>query len=113
MISVLAHKQTIVRMMANPLGPFQDIWEAWDEARKEIGEKGVDHFQKAVAVQFDELKQHLADGKREKAAREAIDVISIALNLLRNLNYGPEEIADIARARAHDRMKGKALDILE
>lgn len=99
--------------MVNQLGPFQDIWEAWDEARNEICGKDVSHFETAVTVQFDELKQHLADGKREKAAREAIDVISIALNLLRSLKYEPEEIASIARARAHDRMKGKALDILE
>jgi hypothetical protein len=98
--------------MANQLGPFQDIWEAWEEARKEICDKDVDHFETAVAVQFDELKQHLADGKREKAAREAIDMISIALNLLRRLKYGPEEIASLAKARAHDRMKGKTLDIL-
>ena len=101
-----------MRTMADQLGPFQDIWEAWDEARDEICGKDIDHFQKAVAHQFVELKQHLKDHKREKAAHEAIDIISIALNLLRRLDYRPEQIADLARTRAHDRMKGKVLDIL-
>jgi hypothetical protein len=100
-------------MTADPLGPFQDIWKAWDEARDEICGKGVGHFERAVMIQFEELKEHLAEGKREKAAREAIDVISIALNLLRNMEYEPEEIATLAKARAHDRMQGKAREILQ
>jgi hypothetical protein len=98
--------------MVDQLGPFQDIWEAWDEARDELSRKPISHFRQAVELQFDELEQHRRAGKHDKAAREAIDIISIALNLLRMLGYQPDEVADLARARARDRMSGKALDIL-
>jgi hypothetical protein len=99
--------------MVNHLGPFQDIWEAWNAAGEEMQEKGVDHFETAVTVQFLELKQHLVNDKREKAAMEAIDVISIALNLLRKLDYEPEEIAGLAKVRARDRMAGQTREILQ
>jgi hypothetical protein len=98
--------------MANNLGPFQDIWEAWEPAQKEMCAKSIDHFEKAVAVQFVELKQHRNDENDEKAAQEAIDIISIALNLLRNLGYEPEKIAKLARARARNRIAGKTSEIL-
>jgi hypothetical protein len=99
--------------MADELGAFQDIWDAWDEARDEIMGKPLSHFRRAVEVQFSELESHLAADNREAAAREAIDVISIALNLLRWLEYTPKEIGDIARSRADLRMRGQAHSILE
>jgi len=101
-----------VRTMVEELGPFQDIWEAWNEAEDEIRHKPISHFREAVRLQFVELELHRSEGKHDKAAREAIDIISIALNLLRRLNYQPGQVAELARARAHDRMRGKALDIL-
>ena len=95
------------------LGPFQEIWHAWDEAHAEITRKPLSHFRRAVDIQFDELESHLAAGDRDAAAREAVDVISIALNTLRWLNYKPEEIEDLVRKRAERRMKGQALAILD
>ncbi|TWP54259.1 hypothetical protein FKR81_01505 [Lentzea tibetensis] len=99
--------------MTNPLGPFQPIWDAWDEVDGEMKRKPLTHFREAVRIQFDELDAHLANGKRDAAAREVVDVISIALNCLRNLGYQPDEIADIARARAENRMRGQAAEILD
>lgn len=99
--------------MTDPLGPFQPMWDAWDEAHEEITRKPFTHFRRAVDIQFDELDEHLARGDAAAAAREAADVISIALNLMRRLGHGPDEIAEIVRSRAEHRMKGQALAILD
>ncbi|MFD0857300.1 hypothetical protein ACFQ07_34170 [Actinomadura adrarensis] len=98
---------------APELGPFQDMWEAWDEAHEEILGKPVSHFRRATEIQFDELVAHLEAGDRKAAAREASDIISVALNLMRWLGHTPSEIGEIARSRAERRMKGQALEILE
>ena len=95
------------------LGPFQEIWQAWDEAHAEMTRKPLSHFRRAVDIQFDELEGHLAAGDRDAAAREAVDVISIALNTLRWLDFKPDQIKDLVRERAERRMKGQALAILD
>ncbi len=99
--------------MTDHLGPFQSMWDAWDEADDEIARKPLSHFRRAVDIQFDELEEHLARGDEQAAAREAADVMSIALNLMRRLGHRPEEIAEIVRSRAEHRMKGQALAILD
>jgi predicted Holliday junction resolvase-like endonuclease len=99
--------------VADPLGPFQDFWKVWNEVDADLRDKPISHFRRAIEVQFEELEEHLQKGNRDKAAREAIDTISIALNLLRKLGYQPEEIAQIARLRADQRMKGRVAEILE
>ncbi len=96
-----------------PLGPFQDIWDAWEEVRPEIAAKPLHHFRRAIEIQFDELEGHLARENRDAAAREVIDMISIALNAMRWLDYDPAEIAEIARMRARQRMKDQARSILD
>lgn len=96
-----------------PLGPFQEIWDAWEEVRPEIAEKPLSHFRRAIEIQFEELDGHLANDDRDAAAREIIDMVSIALNTLRWLDYQPEEIAEIARMRARRRMEGQAQSILD
>jgi hypothetical protein len=96
-----------------PLGPFQEVWGAWDEADGEVRRKPLTHFQRAIEIQFAELEEHLASGRRVGAAREVIDIISIALNLLRRLGYTAEEVEDLAVSRARERMKGHALAILD
>ncbi len=95
------------------LGPFQDMWEAWEEARGELLEKPIYHFRRATDIQFDELEEHLKSDDPDAAAREATDIISIALNLMRRLGYTPAEISKIAQSRAAQRMKGQTLEILD
>jgi hypothetical protein len=99
--------------MADQLGPFGAIWEAWDEAHDEIAGKPLSHFKRAIEMQFGELDGHLAAGDKAAAAREMVDVISIALNSLRWLGYQPEDVAKIVRSRAEQRMKGQTLAILD
>ena len=99
-------------MQTAPLGPFQEIWEAWEEAREEIAGKPLSHFRRAADIQFDELECHLAHGNLDAAAREAVDLISVALNTLRWLDFRPDEIAETARMRARYRMSGQAQAIL-
>lgn len=95
------------------LGSLQEIWEAWNEAHEEIKQKPLSHFRKATDIQFDELEGHLAAGDRDAAAREIVDVMSIALNTLRWLEYEPAEVGDLIRDRAELRMKGQARQILK
>ncbi|MFI2203579.1 hypothetical protein ACH47Z_22935 [Streptomyces sp. NPDC020192] len=99
-------------MATEELGPFQDIWDAWQEAHDEVTRKPLSHFRRATDIQFDELEEHLAAGDTEAAAREMVDIVSIALNTMRWLGLTPEEIGEIARARAEHRMKGQAHQIL-
>ncbi|ALG12747.1 hypothetical protein [Kibdelosporangium phytohabitans] len=95
------------------LGPFQDLWDAWDEADEAIRAKPLYHFELAVGAQFDELRGHLAADLPGKAANEAVAIISVALNLLRRLGYTPDEVAELTRARAADRMRGQTSAILD
>lgn len=97
----------------NDLGPFQGIWQAWDEAHDDVARKPPEHFRIATEHQFKEIDSHLADGDQKAAAREAIDIVSIALNFLRTLGYDPAEIAELARNRADQRMRGQVHKILE
>jgi hypothetical protein len=99
--------------MTDPLGPFQAIWNAWDEVDTDLKDKPLTHFERAVEIQFEELRTHLAHGDREAAAREAVDVISIALNMLRWLKYRPEDVARVAESRGEHRMRGQVAAILE
>ncbi|GAA2379830.1 hypothetical protein [Streptomyces carpaticus] len=98
--------------MTDELGPFQGMWDAWNEAHDEITRKPLSHFRRAADIQFDELEGHLAAGDREAAAREVADIVSIAINTMRWLGYTPDEIGNIARRRADDRMAGQASAIL-
>ncbi|MFD8496834.1 hypothetical protein [Amycolatopsis sp. NPDC059657] len=95
------------------LGPFQPLWTAWNEADSEVKAKPIRHFKVATDVQFEELETHLRNKNDKAAANEVIDVISIALNLMRKLGYTPEEVAEIARGRAERRMHEQALGILD
>ncbi|WP_410598214.1 hypothetical protein [Amycolatopsis sp. lyj-90] len=99
--------------MTEDLGPFQGFWNAWDEVHDEIRAKAFEHFSRAAEIQYEEMREHLAKGDSRAAAREATDVISIALNTMRWLGYGPAEIAEIARDRARERMRGRTSSILE
>lgn len=99
--------------MPDELGPFQGVWDAWTEVQEEMERKPITHFERAVQIQFDELRDHLAVGDRDAAAREMVDVISIALNALRKLGFSPEEIANVARSRAENRMMGQTRKILD
>ncbi|ELP68708.1 hypothetical protein ACKI1I_33310 [Streptomyces turgidiscabies] len=99
--------------MPDELGPFQGVWDAWVEVQEQIERKPISHFEQAVQIQFSELREHLEAGDREAAAREMVDVVSIALNTLRKLGFSPTEIAEIAQNRAKDRMLGQAEKILD
>ena len=99
--------------MTDTLGPFQAIWDAWEEADAEVKGKPLTHFERAVEIQFEELRTHLANSDREAAAREAVDIISIGLNMLRWLKYRPEDVARVAESRGNNRMRGQAAAILE
>jgi hypothetical protein len=102
-----------MKTMTDQLGPFQDFWESWNEAEDQIQKKNFEHFQRAVAIQFEEMRVHLENNDRRAAACEVADVISIALNTMRWLRYQPEEIAEIVRDRAVTRMRGRTNEILE
>lgn len=99
--------------LADQLGPFQKLWEAWDEADAEICSKPLSHFETVIKLQFEELKEHRDAGDHDAAAREAVDIISVALNLMRWMQLKPDQIADIAQLRAERRMRGQVLEILD
>ncbi|MFJ1758719.1 hypothetical protein ACIOD2_00280 [Amycolatopsis sp. NPDC088138] len=97
----------------NELGPFQAMWRAWDEVDDELKAKPLAHFERSVAIQFEELRDHLAAGDREAAVREAVDVVSIGLNCLRWLGLDPAQVAEAAQSRTTNRMQGRAREILD
>ncbi|ARQ69934.1 hypothetical protein [Streptomyces marincola] len=99
--------------MDEDLGPFQPLWVAWDEAHQSLLNEPLLHFRRASDAQFDELEQHLAAENRDAAVREAVDMISVALNVMRWLGCDPNEIATAARERAEQRIVGQTAEILE
>ncbi|OHV50445.1 hypothetical protein BCD48_10570 [Pseudofrankia sp. BMG5.36] len=64
-------------------------------------------------IQFDEIEAHLESSNRRGAECEVIDMISVAINLMRWLGNGPEGIGELARSRAEHRMKNRTASILE
>ena len=98
---------------APDLGPFQNLWDAWEEAREELLSKPLSYFREATDIHFDELAQYLDKGEHGAAVGKATDIIGVALNLMRKLGYTPAEISQIARARAIQRMKGQTPQILD
>lgn len=95
---------------AKPLGPWQAGFDAWrDECRMELD---PDHFQTTLLVQILEVRESLAAGDREHAAKEVNDIISVALNWSRWLGLSAEEIAAVAEARGGQRYEGQTKDIL-
>lgn len=101
------------QLSEQPLGPFQEVWTSWDEVHDAMLDKPLSHFRRAAEVQFEEMEGHLLHGDDKKAAREFVDLISIALNGLRWLGYAPEDVAELVRDRAEDRMKGRGGEILD
>jgi hypothetical protein len=99
--------------MDDRLGSFQELWNAWSESEAEISEKPISHFRRAIEIQFDEIDSHLALGRHDAAVREVVDIISVALNLMRRLGCTPEEISNVVRLRAERRMKGQTVEILK
>jgi hypothetical protein len=95
------------------LGPFQPIWDAWDESNDEITGKPLSHFRRAMEVQFEELQAHLDANNDPAAANEAADIISVALNVMRWLGHSPDEVIEIVRVRAAQRLSGQTQAILE
>ncbi|MBT8225304.1 MAG: hypothetical protein KJO75_07370 [Dactylosporangium sp.] len=95
------------------LGPFQPIWNAWDVADGEVRELPLAHFREALRRQVEEMQEHLDNGRPDAAANEGIDMISIALNVLRWLGRNPEDIGRIAEERARKRLEGQTAAILE
>lgn len=89
------------------------MWQAWDEVHDDLMAKPLSHFQRSVEIQFEEMQEHLAAGDKEAAAREAVDIVGIGLNCLRWLGYKPDEVAEIARNRTENRMRGRTQEILE
>jgi hypothetical protein len=94
------------------LGAFQEFWDAWSESDEKIKGKKLEHFSRSTEIQYVELGEHLERDDRDAAANEAADVISIALNTFRWMDFEPAEIAKIVRARARNRMRGQTHAIL-
>src|SRR5688572_22034695 len=100
---------TVRTRLADQLGPFQKLWEAWDEADVEIRNQPLEHFELVIGHQLVEFKHHRDNGNHTAAAQEVVDIISAALNLMRWMELKPGEIADLAMSRAERRMRGKTL----
>lgn len=59
------------------------MWQAQNDAHDDLIRKPLSHFERCIEIQFEEMRQHLAQGNKEAAAREAADIVSIGLNYLR------------------------------
>jgi hypothetical protein len=93
-------------------GPLQVLWEVWDPEHEVMREKKLDHFVAAYERQITEFTNHHQAGDYDRAANEAVDMMSISLNYMRMLGYSPSEIAQTVRDRAKLRMEGQTKEIL-
>lgn len=98
-----------------PLGPLQAAYDAWTEVEEQVrSEKPLSHFLRVMEIQFEEITEHLAAGRRDKAINEAVDILSVTLNLLRWLGCSrAEDIAEAITARAQNRYAGRVQEILD
>ena len=92
-----------------PLGPFQDIWDAWDPVDARVIKQPASHFPAVIQLQLNEAAAESINSR----GKEVVDIISVSLNWLRWLGYSPAEVADLVRARADDRYVGKVEAILD
>jgi len=91
------------------LGPFQDIWDAWDEVHNRLMVQPETHFTSTILTQLEEAEAE----PRDTRAKEVIDIISVSLNWLRWLGYGPEMVAQAVQDRAAKRYVGQGEAIFE
>ena len=83
------------------LGPFQDIWDAWEPVNERTMRQPVDHFDVSLRMQLDEIE--VEDPKSIRTTKEIIDIISLALNWMRWQGHTPGSIAALVKWRAETR----------
>lgn len=98
---------------SKPLGPWQSGWDAWSEGHDRCMSFSPDHFQTTLLIQIIEVREQLALGDDEHAAKEMNDIISVTLNWMRWLGFEPQDIARIAEERGTLRYKGQVHEIMD
>ncbi|MBP2320146.1 hypothetical protein JOF56_000531 [Kibdelosporangium banguiense] len=93
-------------------GPLQVLWQVWNPEHEVMRQKELDHFAHAYERQIKELSNHHLAGEYDRAANEAVDMMSISLNYMRMLGYSPSKIAQTITDRAKLRMEGQTKEIL-
>jgi hypothetical protein len=88
------------------------LWEVWNPEHEVMRAKKLRHFRVAYRRQIKELNNHYKAGDLDKAANEAVDMISISLNFMRMLGYTPTDVVQILRDRPKRRMEGQTKEIL-
>jgi predicted component of type VI protein secretion system len=92
--------------------PLQTLWEVWNPEHEVMRRKELDHFVHAYERQIKELTNHHQVREYDRAANEAVDMMSISLNYMRMLGYSPSEVAQKVQDRAKLRMEGQTKEIL-
>lgn len=95
------------------LGVLQEIWDAWDVEDAEIKRQTFGHFCQLYGAQLDELVEHRNNDNEAGVIREAIDFMSVTMNLLRWVGLKPDDIARAIHDRVETRYKGKAKEIMD
>lgn len=94
------------------LGPWQGGYDAWSELDDYIRTLHADHFQTTLLTQILEVREQLALGDLEHAAKEMNDIISVTLNWMRAIGLDSAGIAATARARGKLRYAGQVKEIM-
>lgn len=94
----------------NPLGPLQDIWDAWSPNDRDIVSKPEIYFERLFISQLVEL---FNCRDLDRAYNELVDIMAVCLNYMRSFGETPDHIATIIRTRARERYKDRVAEILE
>ena len=95
------------------LGVLEDMWDAWTPIQHIQKGFTFSRYYQLMEWQFDEFFTHIKEGKQGKAANEVVDMISIALNLLRRLGLDHKQVEEVIRNRIWTRYVGQTERIME
>ena len=94
------------------LGVLQEIWDAWDVEDAEIKKQTFGHFLQLYKEQLKELEEHRQNNNEVGVLREAVDFMSVSLNLFRWYGLKPDNIVRAIHNRVETRYKGKVKEIM-
>lgn len=83
-----------------PLGPLQDIWEAWIPCTEFVDGMPDIYFRNILTIQMNEIDDHVEAGDPlEKVINEMVDLMSVSMNWMRSKGLTDVDVAEAIHRR--------------
>ena len=84
-----------------PLGPLQDVWDAWTPMQDFVDGIPYVYFENVLRIQLNEIEDHHNAGEQDKIDKEIVDIMSVCLNWFRSRGLSDQDVADAIKARTN------------